>query len=152
MNVRRFTHLISLVLICLVALMFTSLPAQGLAQGVLGKAKEGVQKGAEGVKKGAETAGEKTKEGAEAVGHGVKKAVTGEDREKGTEYQTQQPVTRPSGTMTAESGKHHKMAAAKAGGKRLPRTAGEIPLFALSGTRALAGAALSRMVRRKKSD
>jgi len=141
---RRFTHLTSLVLVCLLALTFTS--AQALAQHILKKGAEAV---GEGVKKGAH----ETKEGAEAVGHGVKKAVTGEDREKGTEYryQTQQPVTRPSGTVPAETGQH-KMTHAKPSGKRLPRTAGESPLLALSGIMALAGAALSRTVRRRKTN
>ena len=146
----RFTHLISFVLVCLLAITFTS--AQALAQkNIFDKTKEGVKKGAETVGEGVKKGAHEIKEGAEAVGHGVKKAVTGEGREKGSEYQTTPPATRPSGTMPAETGRH-RMADSKSGGKGLPRTAGEFPLLALSGGLALAGAALSRMVRRRKSD
>src|SRR5262245_14104614 len=159
MNVARITNRISLVLVCLLVLTLTSLPAG--AQ-ILDKAKEGVQKGVHGVHEGAEAVGkgvkkgaQETKEGAEAVGRGAKKAVTGEDREKGTEYQTQPatpaaPGTQPSGT-TAPMGKKH-MAPSTTRHKGLPRTAGEFPLLALSGVLALAGAAVTRTVRRRKSD
>jgi cobalamin biosynthesis Mg chelatase CobN len=146
----RFTHLISLVLVCMLAITFTS--AQALAQkNIFDKTKEGVQKGAETVGKGVKKGAHETKEGAEAVGHGAKKAVTGEDREKGSEYQTTQPAPRPSGTMPAESGKS-RMSESKTRAKGLPRTAGEFPLLALSGGLALAGAALSTVVRRRRSD
>jgi hypothetical protein len=146
----RITHLISLVLVCLLAITFTS--AQALAQkNIFDKTKEGVQKGAETVGEGVKKGAHETKEGAEAIGRGAKKAVTGEEREKGSEYQSTQPAPRPSGTMPAETGKS-RMAESKSAGKGLPRTAGEFPLLALSGGLALAGAALSGMVRRRKSD
>lgn len=166
MNVERRTHLISLVLACLLVITFTSLPV--LAQeNIWDKTKEGVKKGTEevgeGVKKGAEAVGkgvkkgaQETKEGAEAVGRGAKKAVTGHEhneaveREKGTGYQMQQPATRPNEAQPSQTGKQNMGGSTQE--KGLPRTAGEFPLLALSGALALAGAALSRLVRRVKSN
>jgi hypothetical protein len=165
MNVERRTHLISLVLACLLVITFTALPV--LAQeNIWDKTKQGVKKGpeevGEGAKKGAEVVGKgvkkgahETKEGAEAVGRGTKRAVTGDEhneaveREKGTEFRTQQPAMRPYEARPSQTGKHHMGASTRE--KGLPRTAGEFPLLALSGALALAGAALSRLVRRVKS-
>src|SRR5215510_8623480 len=129
----RRTREFLLVLACCFALVL--IPLSASAQGDL------LKKGAHGVQKGVETGAEKTKEGAEAVGHGVKKAVTGEDtsREKNEgEYTTQEPskpTTAPSksttGTMPATGAKEGaatstgKHAAHAKGGKELPSTAGE---------------------------
>jgi hypothetical protein len=155
MNVERRTHLISLVLACLLVITFASLPV--LAQeNIWDKTKQGVKKGAEAVGKGVKKGAHETKEGAEAVGRGAKKAVTGDEhneaveREKGTGYQMQQPATRPNEARPSHTGKQHIGGSTRE--KGLPRTAGEFPLLALSGALALAGAALSRLVRRVKSD
>jgi len=155
MNVERRTHLISLVLASLLVITFTSLPI--LAQdSIWDKTKQGVKKGAEEVGEGVKKGAHETKEGVEAVGRGAKKAVTGHEhneaveREKGTEFQTQQPATRPYVARPSETRKGTMGGATRE--KGLPRTAGELPLFGLSGALALAGAALSRIVRRGKSD
>ena len=144
MNVLKLTRTTSLVFLCLLVLIFTSISPQALAQeGILDKTKEGLKKGGEEVKKGAETVGEKTKEGAEAIGRGVKKAVTGDDddkdsinREKGTEAQPQKPT---GNTSTSTEG-------STSGGKEMPATAGELPLLALAGALAFASAAVSRVL------
>src|SRR5215471_19108488 len=78
MAVERITHKVLLALACCLVLVL--LPAMAGAQGgVLGKAEEGVKKGAQGVQKGVETGVEKTKEGAESVGHETKRVVTGKE-------------------------------------------------------------------------
>ena len=155
MNVERRMHLISLVLACLLVITFASLPV--LAQeNIWDKTKQGVKKGAEEVGEGVKKGAHETKEGVEAVGRGAKRAVTGDkhneavEREKGTEFQTQQPATRPNEARPSQTGKQNMGGATRE--KGLPRTAGEFPLLALSGAMALAGAALSRLVRRVKSD
>jgi hypothetical protein len=161
MTVAKLTRTVSFVFVCLLVFAFTSVSPQAHAQGVLNKAKEGVQKGAEGVKKGAETVGEKTKEGVETTGREVKKVFTGDDtdREKGT--QTQEPATMPSTTTptttapstttpttTMPSTKTHSRYTGthtKTTRKELPRTAGELSLLALAGGLALAGAGVSKV-------
>jgi len=154
MNVERRIHLISLVLACLLVITFTSLPA--LAQdSIWDKTKQGVKKGAEEVGEGVKKGAHETKEGAEAVGRGTKKVFTGHEhneaveRQKGTEFRTQ-PTTRPYVARPSETRKGTMGGATRE--KGLPRTAGELPLFGLGGALALAGAALSRIVRRGKSD
>lgn len=126
-----------------------------------------LQKGAQGVQKGVETGAEKTKEGAQAVGHGVKKAVTGDDTTTTTttrEKTSQQPTTSPSTSTTtgakstttteksttsqSKSGSTEKTHAGKSG--NLPRTAGELPLLALIGSLALAASGTMKLVRRSK--
>ena len=141
MKVTRLTQRVLLALVCSLAII--SLPLSAGAQNIL-------KKGAQGIQKGVETGVDKTKEGAEAVGHGVKKAVTGEDtsdsRMKSTEpsqatapSQTTAPstgsqTTRPSQTRTRGTA----TATARANGEHLPATAGEFPLIALIGISALA--------------
>src|SRR5262245_42413710 len=155
--VARLTRRILFAAACCLALVFLPLSTGALAQeGLWNKTKKGVQKGAEAVKKGAETAGEKTKEGAEAVGHGVKKAVTGEDtkdtdtstdREKGTQNQTESSGNMPSKTDSTPTGS--AQTDSQGAGKRdLPATAGELPLLASIGALALAGAGISKVIRR----
>ena len=112
------------------------IPMSLAAQDVGGTLKHGVEKGAGAVQQGVEGAANKTKEGAEAT----KKAITGEEnnpdktRMKSSEGQTQTESTE---TKSTETGK-----------TRLPKTAGELPLLALTGSLALAGAAASRYGRR----
>jgi hypothetical protein len=162
MNGTGLTQRVFLVLVCCLAIIF--LPLSAGAQGI-------IKKGAEGVQKGVETGAEKTKEGAEAVGHGAKKAITGEDtstsRMKSTETnQSTEPsqTTTPSGTdtrsrsttssqsTTTESSSTSRNTAQRAGTKKLPRTAGELPLLALAGVLSLAAAGTSRLLRRVRAD
>jgi hypothetical protein len=126
---------------CLVIILAPlSLRAQGVG-GVVEGAKQGVQKGAGAVEKGAEEGAQKTKEGAEAVGHGVQKAVTGEDqntsdqRMKGSETT---PGTQTQGTETTSTQR------TQTGEKNLPKTAGELPLLALLGVLCLTAAVARR--------
>jgi LPXTG-motif cell wall-anchored protein len=115
--------------------------------GILGGAKKGVQQGADTVQKGVEKGAHETKEGAEAVGRGTKKAITGEDNNPDqsrmkSESQSQTESTQTESTRTQS----------KATGKRnLPKTAGELPLLALAGCLALAGAAASGLRRRREN-
>jgi hypothetical protein len=151
MNGTGLTQRVFLVLVCSLAIIF--LPLSAGAQGIL-------KKGAEGVQKGVETGAEKTKEGAEAVGHGVKKAVTGEDTTKPSTEPSQStmpsqstaPSTRskptPSQSTTGEPGSSARSSEQKAAGKKLPATAGELPLLALIGVLSLAAAGTSRLMRR----
>ena len=153
MKVTRLTQRVLLALVCSLAII--SLPLSAGAQNIL-------KKGAQGIQKGVETGVDKTKEGAEAVGHGVKKAVTGEDtsdRMKSTEpsqatapSQTTAPstrsqTTRPSHTRTGGT----STATARANGEHLPATAGEFPLIALIGISALAAAGTATFIRRARA-
>jgi hypothetical protein len=156
MNATRLTQRVLLALICCLAIIF--LPLSGGAQGIL-------KKGVEGVQKGVETGAEKTKEGAEAVGHGVKKAVTGEDTSTTRMKQTEpaqttapsEPATRsrttaPSQATAGETGKKSSSTKhARAGGERLPATAGELPLIALIGVSALAASGTTKLIRRARA-
>ena len=154
MNATRLTQRVFLVLVCCLAIVF--LPLSAGAQGIL-------EKGAKGVQKGVETGAEKTKEGAEAVGRGTKKVITGEDTSTTTtQEQTTTPSqsTMPSDTTTrskpmtssqsttTESSSTSRSTEQKAGGKKLPKTAGELPLLALIGVLSLAAAGTSRLIRR----
>ena len=153
MKVTRLTQRVLLALVCSLAII--SLPLSAGAQNIL-------KKGAQGIQKGVETGVDKTKEGAEAVGHGVKKAVTGEDtsdRMKSTEpsqtttpSQTTAPstssqTTRPSHTRTRGT----STATARANGEHLPATAGEFPLIALIGISALAASGTATFIRRARA-
>jgi cobalamin biosynthesis Mg chelatase CobN len=142
-------HLLALAC-CLVLVL---VPAMARAQGgILGQAEQGVKKGAQGVQKGVETGVEKTKEGAESVGHETKKVITGKDdtsadRQKPTTQSTTPSETTTKGT-TSKSTTGTKTTEETKGGKHLPGTAGELPLLALVGSLALAGAVVTRLVRR----
>jgi uncharacterized surface anchored protein len=157
MNGTGLTQRVLLVLVCCLAIIF--LPLSAGAQGI-------IKKGAQGVQRGVETGAEKTKEGAEAVGHGAKKAITGEDtstsRMKSTETQSTEPSqtttpsdtnarsrsTTPSESTTTGSSSTSRSTEHRAGTKKLPRTAGELPLLALIGMLSLAAAGTSRLLRR----
>jgi len=126
--------------------------------GILGGAKRGVQQGAGTVQKGVEEGANKTKEGAESVGHETKKVITGEDnnqdtsRMKGTESQPQTESTQTEPTQTRSRQTESTQTQSKETGKKnLPKTAGELPLLALAGCLALAGAAASGLRRRREN-
>ena len=148
MAVERITHKVLLAFACCLVLVLV--PAMAGAQGgVLGQAGQGIKKGAQGVQKGVETGAEKTKEGAESVGHETKKVITGEDN---TSADRQKPATQS--TTPSEPTTNKRTPPTKSvtegtkGGKPLPGTASELPLLAIVGSLALAGAVASRWVRR----
>jgi hypothetical protein len=123
--------------------------------GILGGAKKGVQQGAGAVQKGVEEGANKTKEGAEAVGHETKKVITGKDntqdnsRMKSTESQPQTESTQTESTQKRSTQTESTQTQQKATGKtNLPKTAGELPVLALAGCLALAGAVASGLSRR----
>ena len=152
MAIERITHKVLLALACCLVLVLV--PATAGAQGgVLGKAGQGVEKGAQGVQKGVETGVEKTKEGAKSVGHETKKVITGEDNTSADQQKPTTQSTTPSETTTTKGTTSKSTTGTKTteetkGGKRLPGTAGELPLLAVVGSLALAGAVVSRLVRR----
>jgi hypothetical protein len=145
MAVKTITHTVLLALACCLVLVLV--PAMAGAQGILGQAEKGVKKGAQGVQKGVETGVEKTKEGAESVGHETKKVITGEDDKSADQQKPTTQSTTPSETTTKSTTSKSTSEETK-GGKHLPGTAGELPLLALVGSLALAGAVVSRLVRR----
>jgi hypothetical protein len=134
--------------VCSLALVL--IPLSALAQdSIWHDTKQGVQKGAEGVQKGAES-----------VGHETKKVITGQDDQTKTQDQTttqeQQNNARMKGgtqtetstTTTEKSERGQTKQTEQKEGKPLPRTAGELPLLALAGCLALAGAGAFRLIRR----
>lgn len=157
MNV-RLTHKILLAIAC--SLVLSLLPvSSAFGQDILGAAKKGVQKGAEGVKKGTETVVDKTKEGGKAVGKGAKDLVTDDDKDNNKNTDTYQYRLKPGQTQTqtrtgtagsteTTSSPSTRTGVSKTGEHRLPKTAGELPLLALIGALALAGAGALRMARR----
>jgi cobalamin biosynthesis Mg chelatase CobN len=145
MTATKHTLKILLAVTCCLFIVLVPLSVSTNAQNVL-------QKGAQGVQKGAETGVEKTKEGAQATGREIKKGVTGEDtststqRMKSTEQTT--PSTERQQTTTSESKRRSTTTTEE--GKKLPKTAGELPLLALVGALALGAAGVSRVLRRVK--
>ena len=138
MKVTRLTQRVLLALVCSLAII--SLPLSGGAQNIL-------KKGAQGIQKGVETGAEKTKEGAEAVGHGVKKAVTGEDTSDSRMKSTAPSQT----TAPSTSSQTTKPERARANGEHLTATAGEFPLIALIGISALAASGTVTFIRRVRA-
>ena len=158
MNV-RLTQKILLAFAC--SFVLALLPvSSAMGQDILGGAKRGIQKGAEGVKKGTETVIDKTKEGATAVGKGAKDLVTDDDKDKHQSTDTYQYRMKPgetqtnTQTQTQTTGSRSKHAGttnsgtSKTEGRHLPKTAGELPLLALVGALAIAGAGALRLNRR----
>jgi len=153
--VERLTQKVLLAMACCFALVLVPASNSG--------AQDLIKKGVQGVKKGTETVVDKTKEGAKAVGRGAKDLVTDSDksdREKMTPSQTQS--TNPStGTYSTSKSSSRTMPSnsATSGTKkgmstahrRLPRTAGELPLLALMGVLSLAAAGTLRMLRKVKA-
>jgi hypothetical protein len=128
--------------VCCFALVL--IPLSAGAQGSLWHgAKKGVQKGASEVQKGAESVGQETK-----------KAITGDDNDQTkTQSQDQNDARMKSttGTQTETSTtteETERGQTQQTEGKSMPRTAGELPLLALIGCLALAGAGASRLIRR----
>jgi hypothetical protein len=148
MAVERITHKVLLAVACCLVLVLV--PAMAGAQGgVLGQAGQGIKKGAQGVQKGVETGVEKTKEGAESVGHETKKVITGEDNTSADRQKPETQSTTPSEPTTNKRTPPTKsVTEGTKGGKPLPGTASELPLLAVVGSLALAGAVASRWVRR----
>ena len=143
------TQKVLLAFACCLALVIVpiSLSAQG---GIIKKGAQGVQKGAE-----------KTKEGVEKAGKETKEVVTGKDedndsntqdtninRQKSTE--TSPSTQSQSTTTTTESQSTSKESRRTEQGrsKRLPSTAGELPLLVLLGGLALAATGTMKAVRR----
>jgi len=130
-------------------------PVLARAQGGIVKgAEQGVKKGAEEVQKGVETGAEKTKEGAEAT----KNAITGQENQpsenrmkpgetpSSSETQSQQKST---GTQRGETQRGETGQKEQKEQKEMPKTAGELPLLALAGCLALAGAGTLKLVRQR---
>jgi hypothetical protein len=142
MNNDRVTQKILLALTCCLALLLVPVIAGAQDNGVLGTMKQGVQKGAQGVEEGGKAVVGKTQEGYDAT----KRAVTGEDQKttkEGTTTTTTRSTTSKGTTgATSETG--------KTAGKHLPGTAGELPLTGLLGTLAMAGAAASWQIGRRR--
>jgi hypothetical protein len=141
--------------VCSLALVL--IPLSGYAQdGIWSGAKHGVEKGAQGVQKGAES-----------VGHETKKVITGQDDQTKTQSQDQTTTqeqqnnarmkggtqggtqTETSTSTTEKSERGQTKQTGEKEGKPLPRTAGELPLLALAGCLALAGAGAFRLIRRE---
>jgi hypothetical protein len=126
-------------------------PMTAGAQGVIEGTKQGIEKGAKEVGKGVEYGVDKTKEGAEAVGKGVKKTFD-KDSDTNADVDRQKPSQNETGTMPSSTTSRSKKAAGstETGTGKLPKTAGELPILAITGIFALAGAA-SRMTRRYRN-
>jgi len=153
MAIKTISQKVLLALACCLVLVLVPATA-GAQEGVLDKAGHAVKKGAQGVQKGVETGVEKTKEGAESVGHETKKVITGEDDTSADRQKPTTQSTTPSETTTksttSKSTTGTKTTEETKGGNRLPGTAGELPLLAVMGCLALAGAAVTRLVRRSR--
>jgi hypothetical protein len=124
-------------LCCFVLVLVVPVPSSAQLGGVVQGTKHGIEKGVD-----------KTKEGAESVGHGTKKLFTGDssqDKDQ-NQYQNQntrmKPVQRqPATTSTQTETQQNNTTTTESGqtqGKRMPRTAGELPLLALAGCLSLA--------------
>jgi hypothetical protein len=137
-NVRMKLRVLPAIACCLVLLL---VPLTAKAQ-VGSTVKQGIQKGGQEVQKGVETGAEKTKEGVEAVGEAGKKAITGE--ENNPSEQRMKPGETQATTGSTETEGTEK------GKKKMPKTAGELPLLALAGWSALSAAGALRILRRKK--
>jgi hypothetical protein len=147
MNIDRVIQKILLALTCSLALVLVPVVAGAQDTGVVGTVKHGVQKGAQGVEEGGKAVVGKTQEGYDAT----KKAVTGEDQktnQKTTEGTATESTTTRSTTKGATKGTTSETG--KTAGKKLPGTAGELPLTGLLGTLAMAGAAASWQIERRK--
>ena len=154
----RLTQKILFAFLC--SFVLALLPvSSAIGQDILGGAKKGIQKGAEGVKKGTETVVDKTKEGATAVGKGAKDLVTDDDKDKSKSTDTYQYRMKPGETQTQTQTPTGTVGSSGTTSKRpthtgttrtghLPKTAGELPLLALVGLLAIASASALRLTRR----
>ena len=134
------TQKVLLAFACCLALVLVpvSLSAQG---GIIKKGVQGVQKGAE-----------ETKEGVQKAGRETKKAITGEDtdttRQKSTESSSSTQSQSTTTTTESQSTSKESGRTGQGRSKRLPSTAGELPLLALLGGLALAASGTMKTVRR----
>ncbi|HYR43496.1 MAG TPA: hypothetical protein VER98_10765 [Terriglobia bacterium] len=150
MNPTRFTSGVLLAFgWCLILLLVPLLVCAQTPGGI-------IKKGAQGVEKGVVTGAEKTKEGAEAVGKGTKNVITGKDTNTGENRMKSTEPGTESGTSTAPSETTSEATTSEAtdterakAGKKLPATAGELPLLGLTGVLALAGFGASKLVHRR---
>ncbi len=152
--ITRLTHKILLAIVCCFALVCV-VPLTASAQGGI------IKKGAQGVKKGVETGVDKTKEGAETVGRETKEVFTGDkdndndtQRMKGSETSTttqepSQTETTKKSTTTSKSTKAGSTETETAH-KRLPATAGELPLLGLIGALALLASGTPKLIRLRR--
>ena len=123
-------------------LLLAPLTAKAQLGGAVQGTKHGIQKGGQEVQKGAEKGVEKTKEGAQAVGQAGKKAITGEENNPSKKRMKPGQTQTTTGSTQTEG--------ANTGQKKMPKTAGELPLLALTGWSALSAAGALHMVRRRK--
>jgi len=123
-------------------LLLAPLTAKAQLGGVVQGTKNGIQKGGQEVQKGAEKGVEKTKEGAQAVGQAGKKAITGEENSPSKKRMKPGEAQTTTGSTETEG--------ADTGQKKMPKTAGELPLLALTGWSALSAAGALHMARRKR--
>jgi len=157
MFVEGMTNKVLLAVACCLVLVLV--PARSAAQGgLLAKLGQGIKKGAQGVEKGVEAGVEKTKEGVESVGHKTKSLVTHEDNTSADQQEPPTQSTTPSETTSTKSTTNKSTTKTKSspegtktegtkGGKHLPGAAGELPLLAVVGSLALAGAVALRLIR-----
>jgi hypothetical protein len=137
-------------LCCFVLVLVIPVPSSAQLGGVVQGTKHGIQKGVD-----------KTKEGAEAVGRGTKEVITGEDQNKDQEQNQDQnqnkarmkpgetqPATSSTETETQKSTTTTETEQKEP--KRMPKTAGELPLLALAGCLSLAVAGAYRLADRSR--
>ena len=164
----RLIQRVLLAVVCCSVLVLLPVSNAWAQKDILDDTTQGIQKGAEGVKEGAVTAGEKTKEGAEAVGQGAKDVVTDDDKDTDRDETTtdrMKPSQTESGTTTKQETTTDRMkpsqtqpgsttsgttpsGTSSSEERRLPATAGELPLLAFIGVLALISAGALTLVRR----
>jgi hypothetical protein len=166
--ITRLTHKILLAIVCCFALVCV-VPLTASAQGgIINKGAQGVKKGvetgAEKTKEGVETGVDKTKEGAKAVGRETKEVFTGDkdndndtQRMKSSESSTTTTTQEPSQTETTKKSRTTTSKSTTAGStetqtthKRLPATAGELPLLGLIGALALLASGTPKLIRLRR--
>ena len=136
-------------LCCFVLVLVVPVPSSAQLGGVVQGTKHGIEKGVD-----------KTKEGAEAVGQGTKKLFTDDDDSQDKDRQRDQnqtntrmkpAQTQPSTSSTeTETQQNSTTTMEKGQSKRMPRTAGELPLLALAGCLSLAIAGAYRLADRSR--
>jgi hypothetical protein len=136
-------------LCCFALVLVVPVPSSAQLGGVVQGTKHGIEKGVD-----------KTKEGAEAVGQGTKKLFTDDDNSQDKDQQRDQnqtntrmkpAQTQPSTSSTeTETQQNSTTTMEKGQSKRMPRTAGELPLLALAGCLSLAIAGAYRLADRSR--
>ncbi len=136
-------------LCCFALVLVVPVPSSAQLGGVVQGTKHGIEKGVD-----------KTKEGAEAVGQGTKKLFTDDDDSQDKDQQRDQnqtntrmkpAQTQPSTSSTeTETQQNSTTTMEKGQSKRMPRTAGELPLLALAGCLSLAIAGAYRLADRSR--